>query len=86
MSEPVLAPVANPSRATKWGLMFLGIVCLGIGMWSASGAFVDLDFINVNSLNSWPPQVIIEISIALMQMNFGLWCLLEGVRSTGRNK
>ncbi len=80
MSKPVLARVAN------WGLMLLGIVCLGIGLCFATGAFVDLDFIDVNHLKSWPPQVIIEMSIAMMLMVFGPWCLLQGIRSTVRHK
>ena len=37
MSEPVLDPPANPIRGTSWGLMLLGLVCLGMGLWFATG-------------------------------------------------
>jgi hypothetical protein len=79
MAKPVFA-VAN------WGLMFLGIACLGIGLWFAVGAFVDLDFMNANHLRRWPSQVIIETGIAMILIGLGPWCLLQGVRtsSTGR--
>jgi hypothetical protein len=80
MSKPVLARVAN------WSLMLLGIGCLGIGLCFATGAFVDLDFIHVNHLKSWPPQVIVEMSIAMILMGFGPWCLLQGIRSIVRHK
>ena len=52
MSEPVIARAANPIRAANWGLMLLGVAFLGIGLWSATGAFVDLDLINVYHPNS----------------------------------
>jgi hypothetical protein len=47
MSKLVLTPVANPIRVAHWGPMLLGIVCLGIGLWFAIGAFVDIDFISI---------------------------------------
>jgi hypothetical protein len=81
MSKPVIARAADPIRAANWGLMLLGIVFLGIGLWSATGAFVDLDFINVHHLNSWPHQVNIEMSIAIILMGLGPWCVLRGIRS-----
>ena len=84
MSTPVTARAAYPTRVTKWGLMLLGIVCLGIGLWFATGAFVDLDFMNVNHINGWPPSVIVEISFAVMLMAFGPWYTLQGIRSTVR--
>jgi hypothetical protein len=86
MSEPVLARAADAIRIANRGLMLLGIVCLGTGLLFATGAFVDLDFINRNHLNTWPPQVIIEMSIAMMLMSFGPWCLLQGFRSTVDHK
>jgi hypothetical protein len=86
MSKPVLAPTASPSRVASRGPMLLGIGCLGIGLWFATGAFVDLDFIHVNHLNNWPTQVIIELGIAMMLMSFGPWCLLQSVRSIARHK
>ena len=86
MSKPVLAPAAKSIRVTNWGLMLLGIVCLGIGLWFATGAVVDLDFMKFNHLNSWPSQVIIEISIAITMIGFGPWCLLYGFRATVRHK
>ena len=81
MSKPILTPKANPIRVANWGPMLLGIACLGIGLWFAIAAFVDLDFIHVNHLNTWPTPVIIEIGIAMLLMGFGPWCLLQGVRS-----
>jgi hypothetical protein len=60
--------------------MLLGFVCVGIGLWFATAAFVDLDYMNVNHLSSWPFQVVIEISIAMMLIGFGPWCLLLGIR------
>lgn len=79
MAKPVLA-------VSNWGLMSLGIACLGIGLWFAIGALVDLDFMNANHLKCWPSQVIMEISIALILMGLGPWCVLQGIRtsSTGR--
>jgi hypothetical protein len=86
MSKLVLAPAANPIRVANWGLMLLGVVCLGIGLSSAIGAFVDLDFMDVNHLNGWPASVIIEIGVAVILMGFGPWCLLHAIRSRGRHK
>ena len=86
MSTPVTARGAYPTRVTKWGLMLLGIVCLGIGLWFATGAFVDLDFMDVNHLNGWPASVIIEIGTAVILMGVGPWCLLHAIRSRGRHK
>jgi hypothetical protein len=86
MSKPVLAPAANPMGVAHWGLMLLGIVCLGIGLLYATAVFVDLDCISRNHLNTWPPQVIIEMSIAILVMGCGPWCLLQGIRSMVAHK
>jgi hypothetical protein len=80
MSGPVLDPPVKPIHGTKWGLMLLGFVCLGIGLCFATGAFVDLDYMSVNHLNGWPFQVVLEISIAIMLIGFGPWCFLLGIR------
>jgi hypothetical protein len=82
MSNPVLAPSTNPIRVAHWGLILLGLACLGMGLFYASAASVDFDFIDRNHLKTWPPQVIIEVSVAVMLMGFGPWCLLRGIRST----
>ena len=86
MARPVLAPVARPIRAANWGLIILGIICLGIGLWFAIGAVVDIDFMNDNHMKGWPRQVITEIVVAMTLMGFGPWCLLQGIRKpmTGR--
>jgi hypothetical protein len=86
MAKPVVAPVAHPIRVANWGLMLLGIICLGIGLWFATGAVVDIDFMNDNHLKRWPPQVIAEIVVAMTLMGFGPWCFLQGIRKsmTGR--
>jgi hypothetical protein len=86
MPKPVLAPVAHPIRVANWGLILLGITCLGIGLWFATGTVVDIDFMNDNHLKRWPPQVITEIVVTIILMSFGPWCLLQGIRksSTGR--
>jgi len=84
LSKPVLAPAANPIRVANWGPMLLGVVCLGIGLWFAVGAFVDLDYMDVNHLDGWPPSVIIEIGVAMTLMCIGPWCLLHGIRSPSR--
>jgi hypothetical protein len=81
MSKTVLTAADNPLRIANWSLMLLGIVCLGIGLWSATGAVVDLDFLNANHLNGWPLQVITEMCIAIVLMGFGPWCLLRGRRN-----
>jgi hypothetical protein len=85
MSTPVTNRAAYPTRVTKWGLILLGIVCLGIGLWFATGAFVDLDFMNVNHMNGWSRSVIFEMSFAVMLMASGPWCMLQGIRSTVRH-
>jgi hypothetical protein len=86
MAKPVLAPVAHPIRVANWGLMLLGIICLGIGLWFATGAVVDIDFMNANHLKRWSPHVITEIVVSMTLMGFGPWCLLQGIRKslTGR--
>ncbi len=71
MAKPVLAPVAHPIRGANWGLILLGIICLGIGLWLATGAVVNIDFMNDNHLKRWPPQVITEIVVAMTLMGFG---------------
>jgi hypothetical protein len=81
MSNPVVAPAANPIRVARRGFILLGVVCLGIGLFYAAAATVDLDFIDRNHVKIWPPQVIIEMSVAVMLMGFGPWCLLRGIRS-----
>jgi hypothetical protein len=88
MAKTVRARAAHTVRIANWGLMFLGIACLGIGLWLAIGAVVDLDFMNANHLKRWPLQVIIEIGIAILLMGFGPWCLLQRFRapSTDRSK
>jgi hypothetical protein len=86
MSKSVLAPAVIPIRFANWGPMLVGIVCLGIGSWFAIGTLVDLDFVFANHLNSWPPQVFIEIGITMMLVGFGSWSLWRGVRSTARHK
>ena len=86
MAKPVPAPVVHPIRVANWGLILLGIICLGIGLWFATGAVVDIDFLNDNRLKRWPPQVITEIVVTMTLMGFGPWCLLHGIRKswTGR--
>jgi hypothetical protein len=64
----------------------LGVAFLGIGLWSATGAVVDLDLINDHHPNSWPHQVVVEMGIAIMLMGFGPWCLLRGIRSPVRQR
>jgi hypothetical protein len=86
MSKPVVALATNPIRVARWSLILLGIVCLVIGLLYATAATVDLDFIDRNHLKIWPPQVIIEMSVATMLMGFGPWCLLRGIRSTVAHK
>jgi hypothetical protein len=86
MAKPILVPEAHAVRVANWGLRFLGIVCLGIGLLFAIGAVVDLDFMIANHLNGWPPQVIIEIGIAMMLMGFGPWCLLQRIRATSTDR
>jgi hypothetical protein len=86
MSEPDIARAANPIRAANGGLMLLGVAFLGIGLWSATGAFVDLDVINVHHPKSWPHQLLTEMSIAIILMGFGPWCLLRGFRSPVRQR
>jgi hypothetical protein len=86
MPSPVPAPSANPSRIANWGPMLLGVVCLGIGVLFAIGAYVDVDFMDVNDLDRWPPSVIMEIGAAVILTVFGPWCLLHGIRSRGRQK
>ncbi len=81
MSRPVPAPRAKPRRIANWGPMLLGIVCLGIGLVFAIGAFVDLDYMDANHLDSWPLTVIIEIGVAVILAVFGPWCLLLGIRA-----
>ena len=86
MAKPVVAPVAHPIRVANWGLIFLGIICLGFGLWFATGAVVDIDFMNDNHLKRWSPQVITEIVVTIILMGFGPWCLLQGIHKslTGR--
>ncbi len=86
MSHPVPAPRANPRRIANWGPMLLGILCLGIGLVFAIGAFVDLDYMDANHLDTWPPTVIMEIGVAVILAVFGPWCLLHGIRAPGRQK
>jgi hypothetical protein len=88
MAKKVRANAAHTVRVANWGLMLFGIACLGMGLWLAIGAVVDLDYMNANHLKHWPPQVIIEIGIAMMLMGFGPWCLLHRFRasSTDRSK
>jgi hypothetical protein len=86
MSKPIVAPATNCSRVGHWGSVLLGIACLGSGLWFAIGVSVNLDFIHVNHMKSWPLQVIIEIGIAMMLMCLGPWCLLQGIRSSIRHK
>jgi hypothetical protein len=86
MSRRDFDPAARLVRVGEWGLMLLGIAGLGIGLLFASGAYVDLDFINVNHLNSWPSQVIVEISFAMMLMGAGPWCILQAFRSRARRR
>ena len=86
MARQVVAPVALLIRVANWGLILLGIICLGIGLCFATGAVVDIDFMNDNQLKRWPPQVITEIVVTIILMAFGPWCLLQGIRKslTGR--
>jgi hypothetical protein len=81
VSDPVVVPSANPIRVARWGFVLLGVVCLGIGLFYATAAIVDLDFIDRNYLKAWPPQVVIEMSAAVMLMGLGPWCLLRGIRN-----
>jgi hypothetical protein len=62
--------------------MLFGLVCLGIGLWFATAAFVDLDFKNVNHMNGRSSQVVIEISTSLMLIGFGPRRLLRGKRGS----
>jgi hypothetical protein len=86
MSNPIPASVTKPLRVVRWGLVLLGIVCLGIGLLFVTAAYVDLDFIDRNHLNSWPSQVVMELSVAIMLMGVGPWCLLQGIRSAFTRK
>jgi hypothetical protein len=86
MSNPVPARSTNPIRVAHWGLIVLGVVCLGIGLLYATAASVDIDFIDCYHLKTWPLEVIIEMSVAVMLMGFGPWCLLRGIRSTVAHK
>jgi H+/Cl- antiporter ClcA len=86
MSDPVFAQAANPIRVARWSLILLGVVCLGIGVLYATAATVDLDFIDRNHLKTWPHQVLTEMSIAIIMMGFGPWCLLRGMRSPVRQR
>lgn len=78
MSEPALAANAIPAR--NWGLMSLGIVCLAIGLMFAIEALNDFDVINDEHLKVWPISVVVEMSLAVVLMGFGPWCLLRGMR------
>jgi hypothetical protein len=86
MSNPIPAPVTKPLRVVRWALVLLGVVCLGIGLLFVTAAYVDLDFIDRNHLNSWPSQVVMKLSVAIMLMGVGPWCLLQGIRSTVAHK
>src|SRR5262249_33791812 len=88
MARPVPAAVAHPIHAANWGLILLGIICLGLGLWFATGTVVEIDFMNDNHLRRWPPQVMTEIVVTMILMGFGPWCLLQGIRKslTGRYK
>jgi len=79
------APAPNPGRIANWGWITLGAVCLGISLWSATGAIVDLDYRDVYQLDRWATSVIIEIGVAAILMVFGPWCLLHGIRSRRRH-
>ena len=82
MAKPVLAPVVHPIRDANWGLILLGIICLGIGLWFATGTVVNIDFMNDNHLKRWSPRVITEIVVAMTPMGVGPWCLLQGIRKS----
>jgi threonine/homoserine/homoserine lactone efflux protein len=85
MSNSVLAAVVKPVRVGKWGLMLLGVVCLGVGLLSTIGTLVDLDIIFADNLNGWTRQVIVEIGMAVTLVGFGSWSLWRGSRSVTRH-
>jgi hypothetical protein len=82
MTRSVPTPVAHPGHAANWWLILLGIICLGLGLWIATGAVVDIDFMNDNHLRRWPPQVVTEVVVAIVLMGVGPWCLLQGIRKS----
>jgi hypothetical protein len=86
MSKSVLAAPLKPVRFANWGLMLLGMACLGLGLLPTIGTLVDLDIIFANHLHGWwPRELIIEIAIAIPLVGFGSWSLWHGIRSVTRH-
>ena len=67
--------------------MFMGLACLGTGMWLIFQIFSKLDLHFANHLNQWIPRhIAIRLGFALLLVTFGAYGAWLGRRWTLRDR